>query len=166
MSVMRQSQQRILVAWLRGLITAEVRIPAFVLIIATLVTIVDLAMNAWLHALHKVLGLFIPLIVVNCLFPGRAESFACKNSVALSALDGLAMGLRFTFALTLMGALREIGGSSTVFSGATNLLGPAFAALEMRVLPRRRRLGHDPARRWLHCAGPDDCGQTSHGRAA
>ena len=123
------------VALLRGLITDEVRIPAFVLIIATLVTIVDLAMNAWLHELHKVLGLFIPLIVVNCLILGRAESFACKNSVALSALDGLAMGLGFTFALTLMGALREIGGSGTVFSGASNLLGPAMAVLEMRVYP-------------------------------
>lgn len=125
----------VLVALLRGLITDEVRIPAFVLIIATLVTIVDLAMNAWLHELHKVLGLFIPLIVVNCLILGRAESFACKNSVALSALDGFAMGLGFTFALTLMGALREIGGSGTVFSGASNLLGPAFSALEMRVYP-------------------------------
>ena len=124
-----------LVALLRGLITDEVRIPAFVLIIATLVTIVDLAMNAWLHELHKVLGLFIPLIVVNCLILGRAESFACTSSVALSALDGLAMGLGFTFALTLMGALREIGGSGTVFSGASNLLGPAFAVLEMRVYP-------------------------------
>ena len=124
-----------LVSLLRGLITDEVRIPAFVLIIATLVTIVDLAMNAWLHELHKVLGLFIPLIVVNCLILGRAESFACKNSVALSALDGLAMGAGFTFALTLMGALREIGGSGTLFSGASTLLGPAMGALEMRVYP-------------------------------
>jgi len=125
----------VLVALLRGLITDEVRIPAFVLIIATLVTIVDLSMNAWLHELHKVLGLFIPLIVVNCLILGRAESFACKNSVALSALDGLAMGLGFTFALTLMGALREIAGSGTVFAGAANLLGPAMGVLEMRVYP-------------------------------
>jgi electron transport complex protein RnfE len=125
----------VLVALLRGLITDEVRIPAFVLIIATLVTIVDLAMNAWLHELHKVLGLFIPLIVVNCLILGRAESFACKSSVALSALDGLAMGLGFTLALTLMGALREIGGSGTLFSGAANLLGPAMGALEMRLYP-------------------------------
>ena len=124
-----------LVALLRGLITDAVRIPAFVLIIATLVTLVDLAMNAWLHELHKVLGLFIPLIVVNCLILGRAESFASKNSVALSALDGLAMGAGFTLALTLLGALREIGGSGTVFSGASNLLGPAFAVLEMRVYP-------------------------------
>jgi len=125
----------VLVALLRGLITDEVRIPAFVLIIATLVTIVDLAMNAWLHELHKVLGLFIPLIVVNCLILGRAESFACKNSVALSALDGLAMGLGFTLALTLMGALREIGGSGTLFSGAANLLGPAMGVLELRLYP-------------------------------
>ena len=124
-----------LVALLRGLITEEVRIPAFVLIIATLVTIVDLVMNAWLHELHKVLGLFIPLIVVNCLILGRAESFACKNSVVLSALDGLAMGTGFTLALTLMGALREIGGSGTVFSGASTLLGPAMGALEMRIYP-------------------------------
>lgn len=124
-----------LVALLRGLITLEVRIPAFVLIIATLVTLVDLAMNAWLHELHKVLGLFIPLIVVNCLILGRAESFASKNSVALSALDGLAMGAGFTLALTLLGALRETGGSGTVFSGASSLLGPAFAVLEMRVYP-------------------------------
>jgi len=124
-----------LVALLRGLITDEVRIPAFVLIIATLVTIVDLVMNAWLHELHKVLGLFIPLIVVNCLILGRAESFACKNSVALSALDGLAMGAGFTLALTMMGALREIGGSGTVFSGAANLLGPAMGMLETRIYP-------------------------------
>ncbi|OGB76223.1 MAG: electron transport complex subunit RsxE [Burkholderiales bacterium RIFOXYC12_FULL_60_6] len=124
-----------LVALLRGLITAEVRIPAFVLIIATLVTMVDLVMNAWLHELHKVLGLFIPLIVVNCLILGRAESFASKNSVVWSALDGLAMGAGFTLALTLLGALREIGGSGTVFAGASNLLGPAMGVLEMRVYP-------------------------------
>ena len=125
----------VLVALLRGLITPEVRIPAFVLIIATLVTMVDLAMNAWLHELHKVLGLFIPLIVVNCLILGRAESFACKNSVAYSALDGLAMGAGFTLALTLMGALRELGGSGTLFSGASTLLGSAFKVLELRIYP-------------------------------
>lgn len=124
-----------LVALLRGLITPEVRIPAFVLIIATLVTMVDLAMNAWLHELHKVLGLFIPLIVVNCLILGRAESFASKNSVVWSALDGLAMGAGFTLALTLLGALREVGGSGTVFAGAATLLGPAMAGLQIRIYP-------------------------------
>lgn len=122
-----------LVALLRGLITDEVRIPAYVLIIATLVTVVDLSMNAWLHELHKVLGLFIPLIVVNCLILGRAEAFASKNGVAMSALDGLAMGIGFTLALVVLGALREIAGSGTVFAGAANLLGPAMSGLEMRL---------------------------------
>ena len=123
------------VALLRGIITNEVRIPAFVLIIATLVTLVDLVMNAWLHELHQVLGLFIPLIVGNCLVLGRAESFACKNSVTLSALDGFAMGAGLTFALTLMGAVREVLGSGTLFAGASTLLGPAMGGLEMRVYP-------------------------------
>ncbi len=124
-----------LVALLRGLITDEVRIPAYVLIIATLVTVVDLSMNAWLHELHKVLGLFIPLIVVNCLILGRAEAFASKNSVALSAFDGLAMGTGFTLSLVVLGALREMAGSGTVFAGAANLLGPAVSVLEMRIYP-------------------------------
>lgn len=125
----------VLVALLRGWITAEVRIPAFVLIIATLVTVVDLAMNAWLHELHKVLGLFIPLIVVNCLILGRAESFASKNGVVASAIDGLAMGAGFTLALTALGAVRELGGSGTLFAGAATLLGPAMAPLQMRLYP-------------------------------
>lgn len=124
-----------LVALLRGLITEEVRIPAYVLIIATLVTVVDLSMNAWLHELHKVLGLFIPLIVVNCLILGRAEAFASKNSVALSAFDGLAMGTGFTLSLVVLGALREMAGSGTVFAGAANLLGPAMSVLEIRLYP-------------------------------
>lgn len=124
-----------LVALLRGLISAEVRIPAYVLIIATLVTVVDLAMNAWLHELHKVLGLFIPLIVVNCLILGRAEAFASKNSVALSAFDGLAMGTGFTLSLVVLGALREMAGSGTVFAGASLLLGPAMGVLELRLYP-------------------------------
>jgi electron transport complex protein RnfE len=123
------------VALLRGIITNEVRIPAYVLIIATLVTLVDLGMNAWLHELHKVLGLFIPLIVGNCLVLGRAESFACKNTVAMSALDGFAMGAGLTLALTTMGAVREVLGSGTLFAGASTLLGPALAGLEMRLYP-------------------------------
>lgn len=123
----------VLVALLRRWITAEVRIPAFVLIIATLVTLVDLLMNAWLHELHKVLGLFIPLIVVNCLILGRAESFASRNGVLASAIDGFAMGAGFMLALTVLGALREMGGSGTLFAGAATLLGPAMAPLEMRL---------------------------------
>ncbi|MDR3371240.1 electron transport complex subunit E [Rhodoferax sp.] len=123
------------VALLRNVITNEVRIPAYVLIIATLVTLVDLTMNAWLHQLHQVLGLFIPLIVGNCLVLGRAESFASKNTVVMSALDGLAMGAGLTLALTTMGAVREVLGSGTLFAGASTLLGPALAGLEMRLYP-------------------------------
>jgi electron transport complex protein RnfE len=121
------------VALLRNVITNEVRIPAYVLIIATLVTLVDLTMNAWLHELHQVLGLFIPLIVGNCLVLGRAESFASKNTVVMSALDGFAMGAGLTLALTTMGAVREVLGSGTLFAGASTLLGPAMAVLETRV---------------------------------
>src|SRR5450830_415504 len=121
------------VALLRNVITNEVRIPAYVLIIATLVTLVDLTMNAWLHQLHQVLGLFIPLIVGNCLVLGRAESFASKNTVVMSALDGFAMGAGLTLALTTMGAVREVLGSGTLFAGASTLLGPAMAGLETRV---------------------------------
>lgn len=123
------------VALLRNVITNEVRIPAYVLIIATLVTLVDLTMNAWLHELHQVLGLFIPLIVGNCLVLGRAESFASKNTVTMSALDGFAMGAGLTLALTTMGAVRELLGSGTLFAGASTLLGPALSGLETRVYP-------------------------------
>lgn len=121
------------VALLRNVITNEVRIPAYVLIIATLVTLVDLTMNAWLHELHQVLGLFIPLIVGNCLVLGRAESFASKNTVVMSALDGFAMGAGLTLALTTMGAVREMLGSGTLFAGASTLLGPAMSVLETRI---------------------------------
>lgn len=124
-----------MVALMRRLITQEVRIPAYVLIIATMVTVIDLAMNAWMHDLHKVLGLYIPLIVANCLVLGRAEAFASKNGVSESALDGLAMGGGFTLALTLIGGLRELTGAGTLFAGAHTLLGPAFAWMELRVYP-------------------------------
>jgi electron transport complex protein RnfE len=87
-----------------------VRIPVFVVLIAGLVTVVDMALNAWLHDLYKVLGLFIALIVVNCAILGRAEAYAVKNGVLASAVDGLAMGLGFTFALTVIGLIRELLG--------------------------------------------------------
>lgn len=123
----------ILVASIRHAVSAQVRIPVFVVLIATLVTIIDLALNAWLHELYKVLGLFIALIVVNCAILGRAEAFAVRNTVAASAIDGLAMGLGFTFALTVIGLIREILGSATVFAQASALLGHHFAFLEMKV---------------------------------
>ena len=125
----------VLVASIRSLVSPQVRIPIFVVLIATLVTLVDLGLNAWLHDLYKVLGLFIALIVVNCAILGRAEAFASKNSVAASAVDGLAMGLGFTGALTLIGLIRELLGSGTLFAQASLLLGPAFRAIELTVIP-------------------------------
>ncbi|MEA3639554.1 MAG: electron transport complex subunit E [Lamprobacter sp.] len=128
----------LLVSSLRGLITPQVRIPVFVLIIATLVTLVDLAMNAWLHDLHKVLGLFIPLIVTNCAILGRAESFASRNRVAPAVFDGLMMGIGFTLVLMTLGALREIIGSGTLFANASLLLGETMGFLEMTLIPDYR----------------------------
>lgn len=123
----------VLVSLIRQTVSSQVRIPVFVVLIATLVTVVDMAMNAWLHDLYKVLGLFIALIVVNCAILGRAESFAVKNGVMASAVDGLAMGLGFTGALTVIGLIREFLGAGTLFAQAPNLLGPAFSFLEMKI---------------------------------
>lgn len=122
-----------LVSLIRDVVSTQVRIPVFVVLIATLVTIVDLALNAWAHELYKVLGLFIALIVVNCAILGRAEAFASKNGVAASAVDGLATGLGFTLALTAIGLIREVLGTGTLFAQASLLLGPNFAFLEMRL---------------------------------
>lgn len=119
-----------LVAATRLLIPQEIRIPIFVVLIAMVVTFVDLVMNAWLHEMHKVLGLFIPLIVTNCAILGRAESYASRQPVPLAAFDGLMMGLGFTLALVLLGASREILGSGTVFANASLLLGSSFSWLE------------------------------------
>ena len=123
------------VSLLRGVITPEIRIPAFVLIIACIVTVVDMALNAWVHDLHKVLGLFIPLIVTNCAILGRAEAFAFRNGPAAAAFDGLMMGVGFTLALTALGAVREVLGTGTLFAGASILLGDAFGFLEMVAIP-------------------------------
>ena len=124
-----------LVAIFRSRITQEVRIPVFILIVAAMVTVVDLAMNAWMHELYKVLGLFIPLIVSNCLPLARLEAFAAKQPALPSFLDGLFMGLGFTIALTAIGAVREIVGNGTLFADATLLFGPSFKAIELRLLP-------------------------------
>jgi Na+-translocating ferredoxin:NAD+ oxidoreductase subunit E len=123
------------IAVLRGIITPQVRIPVFVLIIAVLVTMVDMAMNAWVHDLHKILGLFIPLIVTNCAILGRAESFASRNRVLPSIVDGLMMGLGFTLALVILGATREIIGSGTLFANASLLLGSWASHLELVLIP-------------------------------
>lgn len=106
----------VVISLLKNLIPDKVRIPAFIVVIATFVTMVQLLMQAYLPALYANLGLFIPLIVVNCIVLGRAEAFAAKNPVGLSALDGLGMGLGFTLSLTVIGAIRELLGTGAVFS--------------------------------------------------
>lgn len=104
-----------LVSLFKKFIPSQVRIPAYIIIIASLVTVVDMVMNAYTPDLYKVLGLFIPLIVVNCIVLGRAESFAAKNGVIESILDGIGSGMGFTLALTFLGAVREILGNGSVF---------------------------------------------------
>jgi len=128
----------LLVSLLRGIITPQVRIPVFVLIIATLVTLVDLGMNAWMHDLHKVLGLFIPLIVTNCAILGRAESFASRQAPLPAAFDGLMMGVGFTLVLVALGAVREALGAGTLFANASLLLGESLGWLEVTLIPDYR----------------------------
>ncbi|WP_263770283.1 electron transport complex subunit E [Propionivibrio soli] len=122
-----------IVAAVRELVSPHVRIPVYIVLIATLVTIVDMSLNAWMHDLYRVLGLFIALIVVNCAVLGRAEAFASRSTVLASAFDGLCMGMGFTGSLTLIGLIREFIGMGTLFSQASLLLGPRFAFLETRV---------------------------------
>lgn len=105
----------IVVSLVKSKIPDKVRIPSFIVIIATFVTIVQMVMEAYIPSLFKSLGLFIPLIVVNCLVLGRAEAYASKNPLVSSAIDGLGMGLGFSFALTLLGVIREILGSGKAF---------------------------------------------------
>ena len=124
-----------IVASIRDFVSHQVRIPVFIGLIATMVTLVDMSLNAWFHDLYKVLGLYIALIVANCAVLGRAEAFAARQPVLASALDGLWMGLGFTGALTVIGLVRELVGAGTLFSQASLLLGPKFAFMEMTVLP-------------------------------
>ena len=100
---------------LRKIIPAQIRIPCYIVVIATFVTVVDLLMQAYLPALHAKLGIYIPLIVVNCIVLGRAEAFASKNGVLPSLLDGIGVGIGFTLALTVLGLVREILGSGSAF---------------------------------------------------
>ena len=104
------------ISLLKNVIPDKVRIPGFIVVIATFVTVVDMLMQAYVPSLYASLGLFIPLIVVNCIVLGRAEAFAAKNNVVRSMFDGLGIGLGFTFALTLLGAVRELLGTGKVFS--------------------------------------------------
>lgn len=109
------TMSNMVISLVRNVIPKTVRIPSFIVIIASFVTVVDLVMAGYLPALHEQLGLFIPLIVVNCIVLGRAEAFASKNNILSSAIDGLGMGLGFTFALTLLGGIRELLGNYSLF---------------------------------------------------
>ena len=108
----------IVISLLKNLIPDKVRIPAFIVVIASFVTMVQLLVQAYLPAVYDALGLFIPLIVVNCIVLGRAEAFAAKNNVGLSALDGIGMGLGFTLALPILGTIRELLGTGKIFDFA------------------------------------------------
>ena len=105
----------IVISLIKNLIPDKVRIPAFIVVIASFVTVIQLLMQAYLPSLYQSLGIFIPLIVVNCIILGRAEAFASKNNALDSALDGLGIGLGFTLSLTLIGAVREMLGSGAIF---------------------------------------------------
>lgn len=122
----------------RLFIPPEIRIPIFVVLIAMVVTLVDMVMNAWLHEMHKVLGLFIPLIVTNCAILGRVEAYASRQPVPEAAMDGLMMGLGFTLALVALGAAREILGAGTLFSSASLLMGESFSWLETVIFSKYR----------------------------
>lgn len=118
-----------LVSMLRKMIPKKIRIAAYVVIIATFVTVVDLILKAYIHALSQSLGLFIPLIVVNCIILARAEAFASKNGVMKSAADGIGMGLGFTIALSIISAIREILGNGTILGMSVGITSPATIML-------------------------------------
>ncbi|KAA9001849.1 electron transport complex subunit E [Affinibrenneria salicis] len=122
------------VSLFRRWIPTEIRIPIYVMLIASIVSAVQMLMNAWAYGLYQSLGIFIPLIVTNCIVIGRAEAYAASHPPLLSALDGLAMGLGATVALFLLGALREIAGNGTLFDGADLLLGDWARALRIEVI--------------------------------
>jgi electron transport complex protein RnfE len=119
------------VSFIRNWVPKEIRIPVFVMVIASFVTSIELLMNAYSYSLYLSLGIFIPLIVTNCAIIGRAEAFASRNNVKMAALDGLMMGAGFTLVLVILGAVREVLGQGTLFDGADLLLGPWAANLKI-----------------------------------
>jgi len=121
------------ISMMRNIIPSKIRIPAFIVVIATFVTIVGMVMEGYVPALFSSLGLFIPLIVVNCVILGRAEAFAFKNGVMDSTLDGIGMGLGFTLALTVLGAVREVFGAGEIFG--ISLFGDKFEPALIMILP-------------------------------
>ena len=124
----------ITVSLIRSLVPQEVRIPVFVLVIASFVTAVELTMNAFFHDLYKILGIFIPLIVTNCVIIGRAEAFASKNRFRFALADGLAMGFGFTVVLVLLGGMRELLGQGTLLAQAHLMFGEAARGMTLHVI--------------------------------
>ncbi len=121
------------VSLIRNLVRSEVRLPVFVMVIASFVTAIELGMNAYFHELHKILGIFIPLIVTNCAIIGRAEAFASKNSLQRSLLDGLSIGIGFTLVLVTLGGMRELIGQGTLFDQAHLMFGEAAQGLTLKI---------------------------------
>ena len=119
----------------RQFVPSEIRVPIFILVIATLVTVIDLLIHAFAHALHQVLGIFIPLIVVNCVVLARVESFASKNTPTPAALDGFMMGIGLTLVLGLLGGVREMVGKGTLFSGLDLVFGASAKVWVLTVIP-------------------------------
>ncbi|MBI2383304.1 MAG: electron transport complex subunit E [Gammaproteobacteria bacterium] len=128
------------VSAIRAYTRPEIRIPIYVMAIAALVTVVELFMNAYLHGLYEILGIFLPIITTNCVLIGRAEAFAAKNPLPRAAFDGLMMGLGFTLALATLGGLREVLAQGTLGSGAHLLLGEPFRGAHLTVIPEYRGL--------------------------
>ena len=122
------------VSLIRNLVRPEVRIPIFVLIIASIVTAIELVMNAWFHELYNILGIFIPLIVTNCIIIGRAEAFASRHHVGASTIDAIAMGVGFALLLVVLGAMRELVGNGTLFAQAHLMFGEGARALTVTVI--------------------------------
>ncbi|MEJ2452669.1 MAG: electron transport complex subunit E [Candidatus Thiodiazotropha sp.] len=121
------------VSLIRNLVRPEVRLPVFVMVIASFVTAIELGMNAYFHELHKILGIFIPLIVTNCAIIGRAEAFASKNSFLRSLVDGLSIGIGFTLVLVTLGSMRELIGQGTLFDQAHLMFGEAARGLSLKI---------------------------------
>ncbi len=126
------------VSLIRNLVPTEIRIPVFILIIASLVTIIQLAMKAYLHSLYLVLGIFIPLIVTNCIVLARTEAFASKQKALPSCFDGAMMGLGLTLVLACLGGIRELIGKGTLFSGLDLVFGESAKSFVLTVIPHYR----------------------------
>ncbi|MCU7873345.1 MAG: electron transport complex subunit E [Candidatus Thiodiazotropha sp. (ex Lucinoma borealis)] len=121
------------VSLIRNFVRPEVRLPVFVLVIASFVTAIELGMNAYFHELHKILGIFIPLIVTNCTIIGRAEAFASKNNLRRSLVDGISIGIGFTLVLLILGGMRELVGQGTLFDQAHLMFGEAARGFTLKI---------------------------------